>query len=90
MNESSGNLSSILQGNLGVDPEYRHIPKRVTPGEMIETSGAVLKWYAVYPEDRPVPDEITQLARTYLLKTSLEARGLGFVLLHRCGSDFIS
>lgn len=84
----SGNLPGILQDDLGVSPEYRHIPKAVTPGETIETTGAVLKWYAVYPEDRPVPEEVTQLARTYLKKTPLEARGLGFVILHRCGNDF--
>ena len=88
MNKQSGHLSSILENDLGIDPEYLHASKRVTPGEMLETSGAVLKWYAVHPEDRPVPDEITQLARSYLLKTPLEARGLGFVVLHRCGNDF--
>ena len=86
--ESSGNLSSILKGDLGVGPDYRHAAKRVTPGEAIAPLGTVLKWYAVYPEDRPVPDNIAQMARSYLMKTSLEARGLGFVLLHRCGSDF--
>lgn len=82
------NLSSILQSDLGVSSGYRHAPKRVTPGDMIETAGAVLKWYVVYPEDRPVPDEITRLARSYLTRASLEARGLGFVILHRCGNDF--
>lgn len=82
------NFSNILQSDLGVSRDYRHVPKRVTPGDMIETTGAGLKWYAVHPEDRPVPDEITQLARSYLTRASLEARGLGFVLLHRCGNDF--
>jgi len=71
----------------GIDPGYRHAPKHVTQGEPIEPDGAVLKWYAVHPADRPVPDELTRLARTFLMKTSLEARGLGFVLLHR-GKDF--
>jgi hypothetical protein len=84
----SAPLSSILEGDIGINPKYRHASKRVTPGEMLETSAAVLKWYAVYPEDRPVPDEITQLAPAYLLKTPLEASGLGFILLHRCGNDF--
>src|SRR5450759_5548586 len=88
MTKPSGHLSSILEDDLGIDPEYRHAPKRVAPGKILETAGAVLKWYGVHPEDRPVPDEITQLARAYLLKTPLEARGLGFVLLHRCGNDF--
>ena len=35
-----------------------------------------------------MPDEITRLARARLAATPLEARGLGFVLLHRCGADF--
>ena len=35
---------------------------------MLEPPGAVLKWYAVHPEDRPVSDEIAQLARAYLHK----------------------
>jgi hypothetical protein len=55
---------------------------------MLEPAGATLKWYAVYADDLPVPDEITQLARSYLTTNPLEARGLGFVLLHRCGKNF--
>lgn len=84
----STHLAHILATDLGVDPAYRHAPKRVVPGEPIETSGALLKWYDVHPEDRPMPDEIARLARAYLLASSLEARGLGFVILHRCGTDF--
>jgi len=88
MSARSENLSSILESDLGIDPKYRHTPKCVVPSERIEPSGAVLKWYAVHPEDRPVPGEITQLARSCLAKTPLEASGLGFVILHRCGNDF--
>src|SRR6266850_5577887 len=82
------NIAIILNTDLGIDPKYRHAPKRVTPGETIEPSGAVLKWYAVHQDDRPVPAAIAQLAQSYLMKTPLEARGLGFVLLHRCGDAF--
>ena len=32
MTKHSGNLSSILEGDLGIDPEYRHASKRATPG----------------------------------------------------------
>jgi len=81
-------LASILETSSGVDPEYRHAPKRVTPGEPLEPAGCILKWYALHPEDRPVPDDVTRLARTRLMTTPLEARGLGFVILHRCGKDF--
>ena len=78
-------LASVLATDSGIDAGYRHASKQVTPGE---PTGAVLKWYAIHPEARPVPDDITRLARAYLEKTPLEARGLGFVLLHRCGQDF--
>lgn len=88
MSTHSGHLLNILESDLGIDPKYRHAPKRAVPFEMIETSGAVLKWYAVHTDDRAVPDEITHLARSFLAKTALEACGLGFVLLHRCGNDF--
>ncbi|PYJ10892.1 MAG: hypothetical protein DMF06_04900 [Verrucomicrobia bacterium] len=88
MSKHPENLSRILERDLGVSPEYRHGPKRVTFGEILETSGSVLKWYAVYREDQPVPDAISALARAYLTKTRLDDSGLGFVILHRCGSDF--
>lgn len=81
-------LAHILETSSGVDVEYRHAPKRVTPGELLETPGAALKWYGLHPDDRPVQEEITRLARAYLTANPLEARGLGFVILHRCGKDF--
>jgi hypothetical protein len=31
---------------------------------------------------------MTQLARAYLKETPMEARGFGFVILHRCNNDF--
>ena len=81
-------LADILETDSGIDAGYRHAPKRVTPGELLEPSGAVLKWYGLHPDDRPVPEDITRLARAYLTANPLEARGLGFVILHRCGKDF--
>jgi hypothetical protein len=81
-------IPSILESDSGIDAGYRHKAKRVTPGEPLEPPGAVLKWYGLHPEDLPVPDEIARLARAYLAATPLEARGLGFVILHRCGKDF--
>lgn len=88
MDLQTTHFAHILETGSGVDPEYRHAPKRVTPGEPLATPGAVLKWYGVHPQDRPVPDEVTRLARTHLTAAPLEARGLGFVVLHRCGKDF--
>lgn len=81
-------LAHILETDAGVDAEYRHVPKHVTPGEPLEAPGVLLKWYHLHPTDRPVPDEVARLARAYLAANPPEARGLGFVILHRCGSDF--
>jgi hypothetical protein len=88
MTVETPSLAHILETDSGVDPAYRHIPKRVTPGEPLATPGAVFKWYGLYPEDRPIPDEIARLARTYLAAHPLEARGMGFAILHRCGEGF--
>ena len=80
-------LSSI-PNDTGIDPNYRHAPKRVVPGEALETRGAIFKWYALEAPDLPVPDAIAGLARAYLTNNTLEAMGLGFVILHRCGKEF--
>jgi hypothetical protein len=81
-------IAQILETDSGIGDTYQHYPKRVTPGEALEVGGAALKWYDLHAEDRPVPSAIADLARRKLQSTSLEARGLGFVILHRCGSDF--
>ena len=81
-------ITEILRNDSGVKENYRHAAKRVASGAPIESTGAVLKWYALYAEELPVPDEIDRLARACLARTSLEAKGLGFVILHRCGPNF--
>ena len=88
MMESMMRLASLVETDSGIDPGYRHISKRVTPGEPLETPGAALKWHGLHPEDRPIPQEVTRLARARLTSAPLEAGGLGFVILHRCGRDF--
>lgn len=88
------NIATILKNNSGVNAAYQHAPKHVTPGESVKTNGAFLKWYRLAPEEQPVPDEIDRLARSYRARTALSepdwhlAKGLGFVILHRCGHDF--
>ena len=77
MTQSPSDLRNILINELGVDATYRHAPKYATSDETLEISGAILKWYAVHPQDRSVPTDIAQLARSYLKKTALEARGFG-------------
>jgi hypothetical protein len=87
-------FADLLKNDLGVNGSYQHTPKRVTPGDSIEANGAMLKWYRLARpsrtglNDRLVPDEIESLARAYLAGPALEAKGLGFVILHRCGNDF--
>jgi hypothetical protein len=87
MTSTATQLARIVDSDSGVDAGYQHNPKRVTPLAPLDTSGAVLKWYGVFPEDRPIPAEITTLARQWLTN-ELEAGGMGFVLLHRCGEEF--
>ncbi|MDQ3198296.1 MAG: hypothetical protein M3Q46_03765 [Verrucomicrobiota bacterium] len=86
--QTSAFLADILKNDLGVKKSYRHSPKWVTPGDPIETGGSILKRYALAPREEQVPEEIDRLARVYLAQHPLEARGLGFVILHRCGRDF--
>jgi hypothetical protein len=88
MPAQTSRLAEILETDLGVDPNYRHASKCVAPAEPLETPGAVLKWYGVHADDRPIPDDVTQMARRLLTTIPLTARGLGFVILHRCGEDF--
>jgi hypothetical protein len=38
-----GTIEAILKNDSGIAQNSRHAPKRVTPGESIETKGAVLK-----------------------------------------------
>ena len=88
MTSTATQLARIVALDSGIDAGYQQKPKRVTPLAHLDTPGAVLKWYGVYPEDRPITDELTTLARQHLTAISLEAKGMGFVVLHRCGADF--
>lgn len=91
MPPTTPHLAYLLATDSGVDAGYRHGPKRVTPGEPIETPKALLKWYALHAGDKLVPAEITELARRAVVtmaEAETAARGLGFVILHRCGEAF--
>ena len=82
-------IDAVLRDDSGIGENYKHGPKLVTPADPIEGNGVFLKWYWLAPEDRQVPDEIDRLGRSFLARqTNLEAKGLGFVILHRCGEDF--
>jgi hypothetical protein len=81
-------LARIVAQELGVAASYRHAPKRVVAGEPLAAGDALLKWYEVYADGKPVPEPIAAAAREHLARTPLEAKGLGFVVLHRCGEAF--
>jgi hypothetical protein len=88
MNAVMTHLARIVEADPGVPEDYRHDPKLVVPGVVIEPFGATLKWYELHPAEQPVPEPIARLARTQLTTAPLAARGLGFVVLHRCERDF--
>jgi hypothetical protein len=88
MNAPTANIAHIVEADSGVPESYQHEPKLVMPGAAIEACGATLKWYALHPEAEPVPEAVALLARTRVTTAPLAARGLGFVLLHRCEKDF--
>lgn len=79
---------SPFPNDTGIEPNYRHAPKRVAPGQALEIQGATFKWYAVEAPDLPVPETVAELARAFLPNKELEAKGLGFVILHLCGREF--
>ena len=73
--------------------KYGHYDKFVEPDKNIEIAGSTLKWYNLAKTDEPVPDEIRDLARSFLENEAKEGNiehfgELGFVILHRCGHDF--
>jgi hypothetical protein len=88
MNEPTPQLAHILETDAGIPAAYEHRRKWVASGTVIEPPGAVLKWYVLYPQSQPVPDNIVSLAQARLTTAPLEARGLGFAILHRCEEDF--
>lgn len=88
MAAQGAHVTRILETSSGIDDGYLHYPKRVTPGAPLELPGALFKWYDLHTDDRPVPVDVARLARAHLETAPLEATGLGFVLLHRCGESF--
>lgn len=73
--------------------DYAHYDKVFEPDENIRLENSTLKRYNLAKRDEPVPNEICDLARAFLKKESSienlnDLGNLGFVILHRCGSDF--
>ena len=69
---------------------YKHYAKVIAPAGELVLPRALLKWYQIGFEGRPIPAELDQAARDFL---ALEAETgnltlddeLGFVVLHDCG-----
>lgn len=75
----------------GVPETYRHYPKQAVPLGVLETGGAVLKFYHLEKPGEPVPPPLAHVARQWLEGQAgqvFEAGDCGFVILHRCGADF--
>jgi hypothetical protein len=83
---------SLLTAAHGVDAGYRHVAKYARPGSSIGLrGGAALKWYDLARPDEPVAADVRALAQRSLDDAAqlgeLElGDGLGFVILHRCGT----
>jgi hypothetical protein len=76
----------------GVDEGYRHVAKHAQPRPCIGLRDAVLKWYDLARPEDPVPAEVRALAQGTLDDAARVGElglgdGLGFVILHRCGSE---
>jgi hypothetical protein len=84
----SSAIARVLAAGIGVAANYRHGPKHVSPGDPLELPAALLKWYEVHAVGRPVPPDISRLARAAFDPGPLRVDGLGFVVLHRCGESF--
>ena len=85
---SSAAIARVLAAGINVAPAYRHVPKHVSPGEPLALPAAILKWYELHPVDRPVPPDVSRLARNAFVDGGLAVSGMGFVVLHRCGDSF--
>jgi hypothetical protein len=81
-------VTQMVATQTGIAPIYQHTPKQVLPQPPLALPGALLKWYALFPTDQPIPDAVRQAAGDVLTTPALTAQGFGFVILHRCGADF--
>ena len=74
-----------------VDAAYRHYPKQAGYRGLVDADGAAMKLYYLTAPDAPVPDDVARLCEDWFgaeAGTAAQPGDCGFVLLHRCGSDF--
>lgn len=81
-------LAHILATNSGIDAGYQHKSKQVILLAPLILPHAVLKWYGVHEDGRPIPEAVTEMARQQLITAPIQTQGMGFALLHRCGESF--
>lgn len=72
---------------------YVHGDKWISPARPLDLGGLRLKWYDVARRETPVESTVQALARQTLAQASATnvfdlSGDLGFVILHRCGSEF--
>jgi hypothetical protein len=70
-----------------VSPEYRHIEKWASP---LDVDGGLsrLKWYTVRERSQEVSSTVIREASEIVARL-IDARDVGFVLIHLCGPDFV-
>ncbi len=76
-----------------VAKDYRHVAKSATPRGVLDLPGVCLKFYEIAAPQMPVPAAIAQAAHVFVKGEIASAAAnladdAGFVILHRCGSDF--
>jgi len=78
-----------------VSADYVHAPKIAQPRNVFSLSTTCLKWYGVYPAERPFADHEVEAAQAFLAdevscgRLALEHE-VGFVVQHRClGGDIL-
>ena len=74
-----------------VDAAYRHYPKLAGYRGLVEAGGAAMKFYHLTAPDAPVPDDVASLCAEWFdeqAAATLAFGDRGFVILHRCGTDF--
>lgn len=81
-------MTSNSRPAINVAAQYRHQPKQVVVGDILEKPGALLKWYDLFGSDASIPSSVLAAARQTVAGNAVAVDGLGFVILHRCENDF--
>lgn len=78
---------------ISVASDYAHYDKLVETREILKLTMSDLKWYNILKKEDPIDVNVGEIAREFV-KAEFEVKNLnslgeiGFVILHRCGSEF--